>query len=108
MGQRARMTLERLPLGGIGETVPIRHDPCVTRAPRKPELPRKRLKKHETGVLIFTPVWEAWEPWPTAEQARARFAEVVREGRQDYMEEHPTNARLVVRGEMVEEAELRA
>ena len=95
------------PFGGIGETFRVRHHPCLSRAPRKQEWPRKRFKKHETGVFIFTPVWWTWEPWPTDEQARARFAEVVSEGRQGYMEQHPTNARLIVGGETLQEVELR-
>jgi hypothetical protein len=78
--------------------------------PKRPSYARfrsRRPKRHENGILAFTPEWEVWEPWPTPEQARARFADFIERWRVNLRLEHVVIMRLVVRGEVVEEVELR-
>jgi hypothetical protein len=65
----------------------------------------RRPKRREHGIWMVTPRREGWQPMPTPEEARARFAELVDAWR-SLSDDYTTTARLVIAGEIVEEAEL--
>jgi hypothetical protein len=79
----------------------------VTKTPATPSYPAKRPKKHENGILTFTQRTQGWQPWPTPEQARTRFDELVSGWRANLPPSAATTVRLIVNGEVVEEVELR-